>query len=351
MRSLGKFWSGLPAILLLLGLTSGVTGRAAAAESPRAWLGVQMQDLDDDLREGMDYRGEGVLISGVVDGSPAAKAGVRNGDVLVSVNGRSVESSGALSDLIGEMRVGQTASLVVMRDRTRRTLSVRLGSRPDRVELNDSQSDQPDDLPRFKDMKGFQDMKDLKDLHGMDMEDMPEVHGDDHGDNTIYLRGLGMGRGRLGVRVEDLSADLAPYFDSQPGSGALVMEVMKDTPAEKAGLKAGDVITRIGDDRISDADDLMKAVHSASEGKVTIEVTRKGARRTFETELDASPLSWKSGDGRAFSMIGPRRFMLRHNSGSPDTPPTPGSQREELRQLREQIKQLQEKLDRMGEQD
>jgi len=348
MRSLGKVWSGLPAILLLLGLTGGVTGRVAAAESPKAWLGVMMQNLDEDLRDGMDYRGEGVLISGVVDRGPAEKAGVRKGDVLVSVNGRSVKSSEALSDLIGDMRSGQSVSLVVMRDGSRHTLSARLGSRPSRMDLDGSGSDMTGELRGLKDLKDLKDLKGLEDLHGFDMEDLPNG---ERGDNTIYLRGLGMGRGRLGVRVEDLSADLAPYFNSEAGAGALVMEVMKDTPAERAGLKAGDVITQIGDDKIADAGDLVKAVRSAPEGKVTVLATRKGARRTFETELEAAPLSWKTRDGRELSMMGPRRFVMRRTPGGTDAPTPPGARRDELRELREQIKQLQEKLDRLDNND
>ena len=350
MRSLGKVWSGLPAILLLLGLTGGVTGRVAAAESSKAWLGVMMQNLDEGLREGMDYRGEGVLVSGVVEDSPAARSGIKKGDVLVSVNGRSAESSEALTDLIGGMRVGQSVSVVVMRDGTRRTLSARLGSRPDRVELGEMGEDtpgEPGDLKGLRGLKELKDLKDLKDLRGFDFEDVPDGHGD-----MVYLRGLGMGRGRLGVRVEDLSADLAPYFDSQAGAGALVMEVMKDTPAEKAGIKAGDVITRIGDEAISDADDLVNAVRSAPEGKVTISATRKGARRTFETELDEAPVSWSSRDGRGFSMLGPRRSVIRRSPGNDDVVPTPpGTRRDELRELREQIRQLQEKLDRLENRD
>ena len=341
MRSLVRVLSGLPAILLLIGLAGGASGRAVAAESSKAWLGVMMQNLDEDLRDGMDYRGEGVLISGVVQSSPAERAGIRKGDVLVSVNGRSAESSDALTDMIGGMRVGQSVSVVVMRDGTRRTLTARLGSRPDRADLEvfDRQWDDQEDMKGHEGLKGF---KDLKDLEGFDFEDLPQDHR-----GEVYLRGLSMGRGRLGVRVENLSTDLAPYFDSPSGSGALVMEVMKDTPAEKAGLKAGDVITQIGDDRISDADDLSNAVRSAPEGKVTVTVTRKGARRSFEAELGEAPRSWTSRDGREFSM-GPRRSAIRRRSDA--EPPTPqGNRRDEVRELREQIRQLQEKLDKLDD--
>jgi S1-C subfamily serine protease len=218
-----------------------------------------MQDFDPDLRDGMGYRGDGVLISGITSGSPADKAGVEKGDVLISVNGRSVGSTGELSEMIGGMRVGQSASLVVMREGARHTLNARLASRPDTIGFEDSGPGWTGDRKSVRDLRDLRDLGNLKekrgrgDLRRFDVETLPDPTGS--GDNMFFMRGLGMGRGRLGVRVEDLSADLAPYFDSAEGSGALVMEVMKDTPAEKAGLKAGDVITGVGDDKVSNADD------------------------------------------------------------------------------------------------
>jgi C-terminal processing protease CtpA/Prc len=94
-----------------------------------------------------------------------------------------------------------------------------------------------------------------------------------------------MGRGRLGVRVEPLNPDLAGYFNVPDGKGVLVVEVMKDTPAEKAGVKAGDVITRVGDHPVVDAEDLARELGNEA-GKVSLAVVRKGARRTIEAEIE-----------------------------------------------------------------
>ena len=151
----------------------------------------------------------------------------------------------------------------------------------------------------------------------------------------------GMGRGRLGVRAEDLSADLAPYFDAPAGSGALVMEVLKDTPAQKAGIKAGDVITRIGDEKVADAEDLIQAVRKTPEGKVSVTVLRRGVKRTLEPELEAEPRAWL-GTGRDFTVMGPRdgRIMIRRDPGS-------DSMREELRELREEMRDLRQKLEKL----
>ena len=117
--------------------------------------------------------------------------------------------------------------------------------------------------------------------HGGDFDFMV----DDAAPGFAMFRG---GRGRLGVRVEDLNADLGSYFGVTDGKGALVVEVLKDTPAEKAGVKAGDVITKVGDKAIGNSDDLVRALRSA-EKKVTLTVRRKNAVRTIESELRESP--------------------------------------------------------------
>jgi len=327
MRRLETFLRiGLPAILLLMG---GAAGRTTAAESSVPWLGVMMQELTDELRDGMDYRGEGVLVSGVVEGSPAVKAGVRKGDVVVSVNNRPVDSPDKLSDVIREARVGQTVSVVVMRGGQRRALSVRLASRPDDVGI-----DVPD----------MSEIPDLERLHELDIEAMPRMPLGEHGD-MFSLHG--MGRGRLGVRVEDLSKDLAPYFDASEGAGALVLEVMKETPAEKAGIRAGDIITHVGGDKITGADDLVSLLRRASKGKTSVTVTRKGVKRIVEAELGEAPRAWRSRDGRDFMVMGPqdRRLMIRRSG--PAAPRAPQGKNDELRELREELRQLREKLEKL----
>ena len=324
MRRFARVWSGLPAILLLVGLQVGAASGAETTVTPKkAWLGVVMQDLDTDLRESINYRGDGVLITDVRPASPADKAGLKSGDVLVSVNGRVVKSSDELSTMIGGMRVDQSASLVVMRDGTRRTLNTRLVARPDEESWSGD---------RTRRMRAWRDHGDSgkweelgPDFH-FDMRDLPEKI-----DNSLFV--MGMGRGRLGVRVENLTEDLAPYFNSTKGSGALVVEVMKDTPADKAGLKAGDVITKVGDEKITDSDDLSKAMRSAPEGKIKVTATRRGTSHTYEAELPAAPRAWmRDGD----MSIGPRRFMYR-------TPMT-DAQRDELKK---QLKELEERIDKL----
>ena len=96
----------MAATLLVLGM-----GVASAAETPQAkdtkaapeaWLGVYSQTLTPELREGLNYNGSGALVSRVVDGSPAEKAGVKSGDVIVGINTTTVASATDLTNAIGQ---------------------------------------------------------------------------------------------------------------------------------------------------------------------------------------------------------------------------------------------------------
>jgi serine protease Do len=161
-----------------------------------------------------------------------------------------------------------------------------------------------------------------------------------------------MGRGRLGVRTENLSSDLAPYFDAPPGGGALVMEVLKDTPAERAGIKAGDVIVRVGDEKISDADDLIRTMRSAPAGRLSVTVMRHGSRRTFEPEIEAAP-TWE-GMRRGPTSFGPGngRVIIRDKNGTRVyRDQNGGSRDEEMQQLRDEVRRLRQELNEKNDKD
>src|SRR5207244_1581211 len=131
----GRRAPGMAATLLVLGM-----GVASAAETPQAkdtkaapeaWLGVYSQTLTPELREGLNYNnGSGALVSRVVDGSPAEKAGVKSGDVIVGINTTTVASATDLTNAIGAAKVGETISVRIVRDGTRSTLSAKLAEQP-----------------------------------------------------------------------------------------------------------------------------------------------------------------------------------------------------------------------------
>jgi serine protease Do len=289
MRGRTGWWAiGTAALLVLMG-TNGAQAAAAAPEAPKAeeaWLGVYTQTLTAELKEGLNYNGNGALVSRVVEGSPAEKAGVKKGDVIVGFGSATVASSDDLSRAAGKTKVGQVVSVAIVRDGARRSLSAKLAARP----AEDLEWSESPTAPRSKGDGDFEFMLD---------------------DLAPGLAMFSGGRGRLGVRVEDLNPDLGAYFGVPTGKGALVVEVLKDTPAERAGLKAGDVITKAGDSKVEDSGDLVRALREADK-KVSLTVMRKNASRTIESELREAqhvfryrhdgPMSWDDGPVRVRRM-------------------------------------------------
>jgi serine protease Do len=301
---------GLSGVLLLV-----LTAPVLAAPTQKAWLGVTTQELSDELRDALDIKNDGVLVNRVLTGSPAEKAGLRKGDVIISFNDRSVDSPPALADAVQTAGVGASVNLRVVRRGSIQNLSARLASRPDSLDDEDRDGSvrvwrngreiHPDDMD-------FHGLEGLRHLDGLGT--MPRM--------MVY------GRGRLGIRTTSLNSDLTSYFGGTNGKGALVLEVLKDTPAEKAGIKAGDVITRVDNQDVEDSDDLVRALRD-EEGKVTIALVRKGVKRTVEAELE---------DGQ----LGPRTY--RYETRSPGAT-SDDDLRREMQDLRDQIRELKQQLE------
>ena len=296
-------------MLLGLGVADAATPPNAAPEASAAkdaWLGVYTQTLTPELREGLNYTGTGALVSRVVEDGPAAKAGVQKGDVIVGINTATIASATDLTDAIGKAKVGQSISVRIVRDGTRRTLNAKLAERP---------ADDEDAAPMAPgtryDKNGDGDF---------DFHDMP-------------MAMFGMGRGRLGVRVQDLNPDLGSYFGVNDGKGVLITEVLKDTPAEKAGLKAGDVITKVGDKKVEDSDDLVSALRDADQ-KVTLTVMRQKSSRTIESELRDSMMRMRHGGSMSY---GVPEIRIRHEVSD--------DMRRELDDLRRELRDLKTKLE------
>jgi membrane-associated protease RseP (regulator of RpoE activity) len=137
--------------------------------------------------------------------------------------------------------------------------------------------------------------------------------------------------------------------EGDSNGGARVTGVVDDSPAKRAGIRTGDVITRLDGKKIGDASDLIDAVRG-TEGRVTIELERNGDRRTVTAELDAGA----PGTNRAPQVYEWRGDMnhngngaLRHGPGMKTPAPGGDDLRKELDDLREELRQLRRELDDM----
>lgn len=347
MRKQGIVRAVCGAALMVVAMVMAVAGRAAAQDRDTPWLGVSTQQITRDLRDGLDYQGSGILVNRVVEDSPADRAGIRNGDVIVSYNSRTVTTSQQLTELVRAGRIGQSVSLAIVHDGSRRSVTARLAAWPQDSEDSYRTPDAPEvpeapDAPEPPESPRTPNRMKL-DLNG-ETFDIP--------DGSLMLRS--MGRGRLGVQVQELNEGLADALGVTERKGVLVIEVNKDTPAERAGMRAGDVIIRVGDRSVEDVDDLHRALPDRG-GRVSITVVRRGSRRTIEANLDAAPQfgNLRRSDRPMMLRIPDVRTRVlrdleRNRADSyRDRDTDRQTMERELRDLREQVRELTRKLEAM----
>lgn len=326
MRIQGRRWGALLAALLLV--TIGATAKVARADEG-GWLGVYTQELSKDLQDALDFDGDAVLVTKVVPDSPADRAGIRKGDLIARVNSDNIGSPSDLAKVIQEQSPGDDVKIKIVRDGETQTMRVTLASRDDSGDKKHKNNDEDGD-------------QDFEAPVPPTPPDAPEP--------PMMMRMPGMGRGRLGVRIETLNPDLAEYFDVRDGHGVLVLDVMKGTPAEHVGMRPGDVIVGLNDRDVTDSDDLIKAI-SESHGKVEVVVVRHGSRKTFEADIPAGDVprimrlqrggGW---NGNGWSFDGNQ--WQRGTPKAPDATDRAGTDKE-LKELRDELQELKQDLEQL----
>jgi membrane-associated protease RseP (regulator of RpoE activity) len=201
----------------------------------------------------------GALVESVEADSPAAKAGLQKGDVIVEFAGERVRSEAQLRRLIRETPAGRTVSLQVIRDGQARALNAKLQSRTNHFNFD---------------------------------VQVPEIHIPPINPQLFDYRGFGLqlgARPTLGISGDELTTQLASYFGVKQGKGVLVREVVVGSAAEKAGLKAGDVIVAVDGKSVATVSELRQALDikpSKEERKVNLTVVRDRREQTVPVELE-----------------------------------------------------------------
>jgi C-terminal processing protease CtpA/Prc len=152
--------------------------------------------------------------------------------------------------------------------------------------------------------------------------------------------------GFLGVQIQDLSEQLSDYFKVKDGNGVLVSEVVDDSPAKKAGLKAGDIITKVNDNDIENAGDLTTTIRSYDpDTKVSVSVIRKGKKKKLEATLGEAENSFTYKFGDLGEMGDKHKMVFKmhpENLGDFEFHGFPFEKEEFQQQMKELKKQLQE---------
>lgn len=314
-----------------------VVKKEAGAAGERGWIGVELQDLDDDVAEAMDIEvDEGALITGVVDGSPADKAGLADGDVVVRFDGEPVRDTRDLRRLVRAAKPGDKSTMVIVSNGKEKNVTVIVGSAADAPKV----------------ARGLDRLL----LRREDGGDEPEVWSRE---TDKLMRRYHAPRAYLGVSILDLSEQLGDYFGASGGKGALVEKVESDSPAEKAGLRAGDVIIAMDGQRIKSYEDVTEFLADADPGDTArVTVLRDRQETTFEVTLGEPeetrsfqllrrgkqlPLQWHAlpeggGDVRVYKFKNGDALGL--STGELD------ELREEMKELQRELKELREEVRR-----
>jgi len=253
-----------------------------------SFLGVHAEDINKENmgRYGLrDARGVGV--TEVVKDSPAEKAGLRKDDVILRFEGDSVTSVRKLNRLVSEVAPDQSVKLGISRGGSEQEVAVTVGKRDHSFNA----------FNRLDGMHGLQGMENFKALEGLKgwegLKGLPDLKAFKVPDGNVWKwEGQGPGNDgfvfqlgnnrRMGVTTVQLTKQLADYFGIPDGKGVLVTAVSDDSPAAKAGVKAGDVITSVDGESIEGPGDLSRAINKNKEGDVSVVVVRDKKQRTIK---------------------------------------------------------------------
>ena len=250
-------------------------------------IGASIGDVSaDDVQARKLTSESGVIVRDVDEDMPAAKAGLKAGDVIVEYDGEKVRSARQLTRLVQETPSGRKVATVVTRDGARMTftLAPEAASMPSVYTFTAPRAPRsprpprPPRAPRAPEAPYFD-----YDFEMPEMPEMPEML-DMPSPRVFAMPRMEMfGAGRLGVSIQSLSDQMATYFGVE--DGVLVTEVEEDSAASKAGFKAGDVITKINGTVVEDTGDLIRALRDAS-GEVSIEIARDRKTQTLKATLE-----------------------------------------------------------------
>jgi serine protease Do len=218
--------------------------------APTSYLGIGVADIDAERAKALSLKEErGAEVTHVWEDSPAAKAGIKEKDVVLEFGGQAVQGMEHLKRLVAETPVGRQVKIVVWRDGAAQTLAATIGSQKNAMAMAPS----PARLWAMPEGPGFQVMT-------IPPMDIPSFS-------------MTWQNPRLGIMGEPLGRQdqLAEFFGVK--DGVLVKSVEKSSPAEKAGIKAGDVIVKVDDAGIATAEDITRALRSVGNGKTTCVVT------------------------------------------------------------------------------
>ena len=266
--------------LVLLTLTTAAPFALAAApassRTAQGYLGVSVRDVTPDQLSSLKIReARGAEIILVDHDAPAGKAGLREHDVVLTLNGQPIAGKDQLSRMLHESPPGKTMVLLISRDGQQMTITTQMAVSQEQVEREASEqhlkvtdpfpaiADSPDPAPSSN----------------------PPVRG------NSFIGSLLMNPSYTGAMLEKMSTQLADFFGVPSGAGLLVRSVIDNSPAALAGMHAGDVVVRANDKPVTSAGDWAKAVKNSHGHPLSVTVMRDKKEQTLTLTPDSKKRS------------------------------------------------------------
>ena len=264
----------IKAVLLLtsLELVPAITAQPTViAGAPRSYLGVMVQEIDGERAKTLKLsEATGVEITRVESDSPADKAGIKTGDVVLQYHGQPVDGIDQFSRMVRETPPGRDVPLEIFRNGATQTLKVKIGAHRSPVDGHFAFAPPMPPVPPSP----------------LVIPDLPR--------SVLSWRSA-----VLGAEAESLEGQLAQYFGVN--EGVLVRSVTKGSPAEKAGIKAGDVIVRVGDGKVSTPADVSSRLRALRGKPIPVTLTRDHKEVTVSVTLDDNDRAWVPSDSISFA--------------------------------------------------
>ncbi len=267
----------------------GLKSFAWSFDGDGGYLGVQTEEVTKENYAKYGLSGvRGVAVEKVMEGSPAQTAGLQSGDVIVRFNGDEVTSVRKLTRLIGEVAPDHQAKVTIIRGGSEREMTATLAKRPGPMFESGAFSLGVPGGPRRMRIPSMPEMPRI--------EELPDAQGD----YFIWRSGSGP---RIGIGITPLTKQLSEHFGVK--SGVMINNVRENSPAAKAGLKAGDIIVEVDGKEVKGDGDILRAIAEKKGGEVVLTIVRDRNRQTIrvtpEAGKDGFNTLWQAPEGAVFA--------------------------------------------------
>jgi serine protease Do len=240
-----------------------------------SYLGIGVADITAERAKALNLKEDrGAEVTSVEDDSPAAKAGLKEGDVILEFNGQAVQGQAQLARLVQETPAGRQGKLLISRGGATQTLTATIGLKRGGPGALMGMRDVPFNMPEIR-------IPELPDIPRVEM--------------NLQSR-------RLGIVGEALDPEdqLSEFFGVK--EGVLVKSVLKNSAAEKAGLKAGDVVVKVGDAKVTRTEEITRALRNVGDkSSVSVVIVRNKKEVTVPVTIESTPRGKVSAEAQIIS--------------------------------------------------